>query len=172
VKKLYVFGMAIALLAPMAVLSAGPSGAAAAGTTCKTQKGLASIKPGITTKATNVTISVKETLSGCKGGGVTGGVETASILSKASTCSGLGKKGTKTGPFTGKIVWNNKKTSVITLTTVSNGLQATATGTIKSGQFAKMKLSTTIVYALSKGNCVKTPLTALSIKGVKPLVIK
>src|SRR5271154_2683067 len=102
-KKFWVFGMAVALMAPMAVLSAGPAGAAAAGTTCKTQKGLASIKPGITTKATNVTISVKETLSGCAGGGVTGGVETASILSKAATCSGLGKKGTKTGPFTGKI---------------------------------------------------------------------
>src|ERR1700733_11343138 len=101
-RKFYVFAMAVALMAPAAVLTAGPSGAAAAkGTSCKTQKGVANIKPGITTKATNVTISVKETLTGCSGGGVVSGVETASILSKGATCAGLGKKGTKTGPFVG-----------------------------------------------------------------------
>jgi hypothetical protein len=164
------FTMAITLLAPIAVMTAAPAGAAAA-LTCTTQVGAATIKPGITVKPTNVTISVKETLSKCTGSGITSGTEVASILSKAATCSGLAKKGTKTGPFTGTITWSNKKTSSITLTTVSNGLSAAATGTVKAGLFVGQKIATTIVYALSKGNCVKTPLTGLSIKGTKPFTI-
>jgi len=158
-----------AMLLPLG-LTAAPAGAAS-GTSCAVQTGTASIKPGITPKATNVTITVKETLSKCVGGGVTGGTETASILSKAATCAGLGKNGTKTGPIVGTITWNTKKTSAVSINTVSDGLKATATGTVKSGLFAGQKISTTIQYSLSKGNCVVTPLTALTIKGLKPFVI-
>jgi hypothetical protein len=169
-KSLIRFTMTIALLAPIGVLTAAPAGAAAA-LTCTTQTGAATIKPGITPTPTNVTITVSEKLSGCKGGGITSGTETASIVSKAATCSGLGKNGTKTGPFKGKITWSNKKTSSISLTTVSAGLSASATGSVTAGLFVGQKITTTIVYALKTGNCVSTPLTALSIKGTKPLVI-
>jgi hypothetical protein len=162
--------MAIAVLAPLAVLTAAPAGAAAL-VTCSTQTGSATIKPGITPKATNVTISVKETLSKCSGSGITSGTETASFVNKAATCAGLAKKGTKTGPFTGKITWSNKKTSTVSLTTVSNVLQATATGKVTAGLFVGKKVATTITYGLSKGNCTSTPLTALTIKGTKPFVI-
>jgi hypothetical protein len=163
--------MAIAVLAPLAVMTAAPAGAAAV-LTCTTQAGSATIKPGITPKATNVTISVSEKLSGCKGSpGVTTGTETASFVNKAATCSGLAKKGTKTGPFTAKLTWSNKKTSTVSLTTVSNVLTATATGKVTAGLFVGKKIATTITYGLKTGNCTSTPLTALTIKGTKPFVI-
>ena len=54
-RKFGMFTMAIALLAPMAVLTAGPAGAAG-GTTCKTLTGTATIKPGLGTTAKNQTI--------------------------------------------------------------------------------------------------------------------
>ncbi|MGO9873140.1 MAG: hypothetical protein ACLPVY_05005 [Acidimicrobiia bacterium] len=162
--------VAAAMLLPVGLIAA-PAGAAV-GTSCAVQTGTATIKPGITPKAANVTITVKETLSKCTGGGVTGGTETASVVSKAATCSGLAKVGTKTGPIVGTITWNTKKTSAVSITTTSNVLKATATGTVKSGLFAGGKISTAIVYALSKGTCSATsPLTALTIKGTKPLVI-
>ena len=161
--------LAIVILAP-GVLAAAPAGAAS-GTVCATQTGSATVTPGITQRATNVTISVKETLSGCKGGGVTTGSEVASIASKAATCNGLARQGTKTGPFAAKITWNNKKTSTLSLTTVSYGLNATVTGTVKSGLFAGQKVTTAIQYTMSQGTCNTTPLTALAIKGTKPFVI-
>jgi len=164
------FMMAIALLAPVGVLTAAPAGAAA-GTVCAKQNGTATISPGITPRAANVTISVKETLSACKGDGVTSGTEVASIASKAATCNGLVRQGAKTGPFTGKITWNNKKTSTISLTTVSNGLNATVTGSVTAGLFAGQKITTAIQYSLSQGTCNTSPLTALAIKGTKPFVI-
>ncbi len=170
-KSVVRFTMAIALLAPIGVMTAMPAGAAAA-LTCTTQTGTATIKPGITPTATNVTITVSEKLTGCKGGGITSGTETASILSKAATCSGLGKKGTKTGPFKGKITWSNKKTSSFSLTTVSNGLAATATGSVTAGLFVGQKITTSIAYSLKTGTCTaSSPLTALTIKGTKPLTI-
>ena len=58
-KSLIRITMAIAVLAPLAVMTAAPAGAAAV-LTCTTQAGSATIKPGITPKATNVTITVKE----------------------------------------------------------------------------------------------------------------
>ena len=164
------FTMAVALMAPISVLISVPAGAAT-GAVCATQTGTATINPGITPRATDVTISIKETLSGCKGGGVSSGTEAATIASKAATCNGLARRGTKTGPYAGKITWSNKKTSTISLTTVSNGLNATVTGTVKSGLFAGQKITTAIQYTLSQGTCNTTPLTAMSIRGTKPFVI-
>ena len=77
----------------------------------------------------------------------------------------------KAGPFAGKIVWNNKKSSTVSLTTVSNGLNATVTGSVKSGLFAGQKITSAIQYSLSQGTCNTTPLTALAIRGTKPFVI-
>ncbi len=162
--------IAIALLTPIGLLTSTPAGAAS-GTVCAKQTGTATIDPGITPTATNVTISIKETLSGCKGSGVTSGTETASIASRAATCNGLVRQGAKTGPFSGKITWSNKKTSTISLTTVSYGLNATVTGTVKSGLFAGQKITTAIHYSLSQGTCNTSPLTALAIKGTKSFVI-
>ena len=60
------FTMAIALLAPMTVLTASSAGAAS-GTVCARQTGTATISPGITPKATNVTISIKGNAVGLQG---------------------------------------------------------------------------------------------------------
>jgi hypothetical protein len=162
--------MAVSLLTPLGLLAATPAGAAS-GTVCAKQSGAATIQPGITQRATNVTISIRETVSGCKGGGVTNGTETVSIASKAATCNGLARNGIKTGPSAGKITWNNKKTSTISLTTLSNGLNVTVTGTVKAGLFAGQKISTAIQYSPSQTNCNTTPLTSLTIKGTKAFVI-
>ena len=164
------FTIAVTLLTPLAALTATPAGATS-GTVCAKQTGGATIQPGITQRATNVTISVRETLSGCKGGGVTSGTEVVSIASKAATCNGLARIGTKTGPSAGKITWNNKKTSTISLTTVSSGLNVTVAGTVKAGLFAGQKISTAIQYSPSPTNCNTTPLTSLTIKSTKPFVI-
>ena len=164
------FMMAVTLLTPLGALAATPAGAAS-GTVCAKQTGKATIQPGITQRATNVTISVRETISGCKGGGVTSGTEVASIASKAATCNGLARQGTKTGPFSAKITWNNKKTSTVSLTTVSSGLNVTVSGTVKAGLFAGQKVNTALQYSPSQTNCNTTPLTSLAIKGTKPFVI-
>ena len=170
-KSLIRITMAIAVLAPLAVMTAAPAGAANS-VSCTASAGTATIKPGITPTATNVTITVKETLTKCSGGGITSGSETASILSKGANCAGLAKKGTKTGPIKGTITWSNKKTSSVSLTTVSNGLAATATGSVTAGLFAGKKISTAIIYSLKTGTCTaKSPLTALTIKGTKPFTI-
>ena len=160
----------LALLTPAAVLDAVPAGAAP-GTTCAGQTGTATIQPGITMRATNVTITIREKLSKCSGGGVTSGTEVVNIRSKGATCNGLAKTGIKAGPSAGKITWNNKKSSTIAITTVSNGLSATVTGSVKAGLFAGQKISTAIRYDQSEGTCPTTPLTGLRITGTKPFVI-
>jgi hypothetical protein len=162
--------MVFALLAPVAVLGAVPAGAAA-GTTCAAQSGTATIQPGITMRATTVTITIREKLSKCSGGGVTSGTEVVNLVSKGATCNGLAKTGIKTGPSAGKITWNNKKASTISVTTVSSGLNANVTGSVKSGLFAGQKIASAIRYDQSEGTCPTTPLTGLRVTGTKPFVI-
>ena len=73
-KSIARIAMAMALLVPMAVVTAGPAGAAG-GTTCKSPSGKITVTPGLLPTIKKVqTISFNLPLAGCKGGGVTGGV--------------------------------------------------------------------------------------------------
>ena len=173
-KKLYVFGMAAALLAPVAVLTAGPAGAAA-GTSCAAQTGSATIAPGLNNTPRTVTITAKTTLSKCTGT-VKGGTGTATIKMTKASCAGLATTG-QVSKITEKITWNTKKTSTFTGTSKTGPKlgQATITGTITTGAFAKTKVSTVIAFVVKKGQaCTGTGIKNLTISSVKgkPFVVK
>ena len=173
-KKLYVFGMAAALVVPMAALTAGPA-AAAAGTSCAGQAGSATITPGLNNTARTVTITAKTTLSKCTGT-VKGGTGTATIKMTNASCAGLTKTG-QASKITEKITWNTTKTSTFSGTSKTGPKlgQATITGTITAGAFAKMKVSTVIAFAVKKGqSCAGAGIKNLTISAVggKPFVVK
>jgi hypothetical protein len=169
------FTLAVALLLPIGVVSAGPVGAAG-GTSCKTSIGKATIAPGLSLTAHAQTITAISTLSGCSGGGVTGGSAKATLKLPTTDCTGLAKGGAKE-TLTETITWNTKKTTTFTGATISGTaakvLQATLTAKVTAGLFKGSKASTTIAYSVNKGSCSKTSaITGLAIKGLTPLVIK
>jgi hypothetical protein len=175
-KAFYRSALAIALVVPMGIVMSGPAGAAG-GTSCKTQVGKATITPGLSLVKHPQTIVATTTIGGCAGGGVTAGVGKATLKLASTDCLGLAKGGTKQ-TLTETITWNTKATSTIKGQSVSGtgakATQATITGTVTAGLFAGSKMSTTIVFAVNKGqSCSKTSaIKGLTIKGLKPLVIK
>ncbi len=154
---------------------AGPAGAA--GTSCKTSVGKATIMPGLSSVQTVQTIAATITLSGCAGSGVAAGSGKATVKLGATDCTGLAKGGSK-GALTETITWNTRKTSTFTGTTLSGTgakvLQVTISGTVTAGLFKGSKVSTAIAYSVNEGqSCSKTSaITELSIKGLKPFVIR
>jgi hypothetical protein len=176
VRKFYVFTMAIALMAPLAVLNAGPSGAAAAkGTTCSGQTGTATIKPGLSNTARTVTITAKTTLTKCTGT-VKSGTGVASIVMKGANCAGLAKTGGKSN-ISEKITWNTKTTSTFKGTSKTGPKvgQATITGSISAGTFKGLKVSTIIAFVPKAGQgCAGKGIQNLTIKSVagKPFAVK
>src|SRR4051794_30546993 len=120
-RRIYVFTMAFALLAPMAAVSAGPAGAAG-GTTCAKPSGTITISPGLTTTPTAQTISVVLPVKACKGGGVTGGTSKGSLKTAKITLKTLASGAPIT--LNDTITWNNKKTTTFSAkatTTISSG---------------------------------------------------
>ena len=172
-KSVIRFTMAIALLAPIAVLSAGPAGAAG-GTTCKTLTGTATVKPGLGATAKDQTIVATSAIGGCTGGGVTKGTGKATNLTKAGNCTGLAKNGTKSA-ITEVITWNTGKTSTLAGSTVTGPKTGQATITLKvtKGVFVGLHGSQIIAFKIAKGGCTDaSPVTALKISIVTPFVIK
>lgn len=174
-KKFAGLGLAIALMAPAGVLAAQPAGAAG-GTSCKTQTGTATITPGLGTTKKAQTITASTSLSGCTGGGVTKGTGKATIKLAPSNCSGLATTGTKT-KLTETITWSNKMTSTVAgnSTTGPKVGQDTITGKITKGLFVGKSVSTVVAFtpAQKAPYCTDaSPLKKLTIKGVKPFVVK
>ena len=174
-KKLYGLGLAVALMAPVGVLTANPAGAAG-GTSCKTQTGTATIKPGLGTTKKDQTITAVTNISGCVGGGVKSGKGTAIVKVKKGDCAGLAKTGQHMA-INETIKWNTGKTSTVvgTSTTGPKVGQATISAKVTKGLFVGKKLSTVVSFTPAKGggSCTNaSPLKKLTIKGVKPLVIK
>jgi hypothetical protein len=171
-KKLFGFTMAIALLAPLGVLAAGPAGAAT-GTTCKPATGNVTVAPGLSTVAKAQTITFNLPVTGCVGGGVTGGtVKGVDKVAKPGTCATLGAPG-PAQKIAGTITWNTKKTSTFSASTTTKGLTFTITGTVTAGLFKGTKVSESGAYSLPKGKVctVANPLKTLSVKGSKPFII-
>ena len=172
-KSVFRLTMAIALLAPIAVLSAGPAGAAG-GTTCKTLTGTATITPGLGATAKNQKILSTSSIGGCTGGGVTKGTGKATNTTPNGNCTGLAKNGTKSS-ISEVITWNTGKTSTLAGSTVTGPKTGQATITLKvtKGLFIGLHGSQIIAFKITKGACTdKSPVTALSISVVTPLVIK
>lgn len=172
-RRIGMLTMAIALLAPMAVLTAGPAGAAG-GTTCKTLTGSATITPGLGATAKNQKIVSTSAIGGCTGGGVTKGTGKATNSTPNGNCAGLAKAGTKSA-IAEVITWNTGKTSTLAGSTVTGPKvgQATITLKVTKGLFVGLHGSQIIAFKISKGACTdKSPVTALKISVVTPFVIK
>jgi hypothetical protein len=172
-RKFFGFTMAIALLAPMGVLAAGPAGAAT-GTSCKSVSGNVTVTPGLSTVAKAQVITFNLPVKGCTGGGVTSGtVKGTDKVTKPGTCATLGAPG-PAQKITGTITWNTKKTSTFTATTTTKGLTFTIAGTVTGGLFKGTKVSEAGKYALPKSGkfcTVANPLKTLTVTGTKPFVI-
>jgi len=175
-KTIVRFSMAVALLVPIGVLTAGPAGAAG-GTSCKTQTGKATFTPGLTQTAHAQSLLATTTISGCVGGSVKSGVgkSMVKLTTAQGTCAGLAKTGSKT-PITETITWNNHKTSTLTGGSVTGPKvgQATITLKITKGLFVGLHASTVITFKVGGGaDCSQAhPIKSLTITGFKPFVVK
>jgi hypothetical protein len=147
---------AAALIAPIAMMSISTAPASAAeGTTCTGNSGSAKFSPGLTSSAKVQNVIVKGTLSGCSGGGVSGGSYIAHLkTTNAVSCAALAGPGE---PATGTVVikWspkgqgNSNGTFSMPLTGVPG---VSLAGTLESGPFATMSLSGTVSQTFS-GTC-------------------
>jgi len=171
-RRIYVFTMAIALLAPMAAIGAGPAGAAG-GTTCGKPSGTITISPGLTTTPTVQTISVVLPVKACVGGGVTGGTSKGSLKTAAITLKTLASGAPIT--LNDTITWNTNKTTTFSAkaaTTISSSgvITSKINGKVTKGLFVGSTVTTTVHVKL--GPLVKNAVKNLVITGVTAFVIK
>ncbi len=167
---------ALALLVPAGIAASASPAAAVGGTSCSKQVGTVTITPGLGTTKKAQTIVATTTISGCSGGGVTGGKGTATIKTAPSNCSGLAGTGMKS-PINETIKWNNGKTSTLTGTSTTGPKvgQATIALKVTKGLFIGLKGSTVVSFkpAQPAPYCTDAkPLKKLTISGVKPFAIK
>jgi len=171
-RKIYVFTMAIALLAPVAAMTAVPAGAAG-GTTCAKPSGTITISPGLTTTPTAQTISVVLPVKSCVGGGVTGGTSTGSLKTAKITLKTLASGAPIT--LNDTITWNNHKTTTFSAkaatTIASNGvITSKINGKVSAGLFVGSTVSTSVHVKL--GPLVKNAVKNLVITGIAAFTIK
>ena len=161
------------------VLALAPAGAAAPSQTCKTLKGTANIKPGISATPRAQTATVKNApVTGCTVASKTGGsglMNATLKLPANSSCQGL-VHGNTTIKMTSTVTWKNKKTSTLALSaktgTGSKATVATITGKVSKGLFAGRPVTAQIKIKPTKGNCAPTPVTQITFTNPKPFVIK
>ncbi len=170
-RKACVFAMAVVLVAPIAVLTAGPANAAA-GTTCGKPSGTITISPGLTSKPTVQTISVVLPVKACKGGGVTGGSSKGSLKTAAIDISTFA--GGKPVTLNDTITWNTKatttfKASATTKISSKGVITSTIKGKVTKGLFLGGTVSATVVVKL--GPLVHNAIKNLIITGTTAFVI-
>jgi hypothetical protein len=171
--------VAAALIVPAGIIAAAPGGAAAAKPTCTKLTGVATFKPALPmigkTNKVKPTITITGAkLTGCTGGGVTGGTVKSTLkFGVASNCSDLlGGKSTKTTGTVG-VTWSNKKTSAANVTLVGvtgNATQQTVAGPVTTGLFKGSKISATTQFTPANGGCTKSDLSKVTFtlkKGAK-----
>jgi len=170
-KKFWVLSMAFALLAPIAVLTAGPAGATG-GTTCPAPSGTITILPGLGKTLKVQTISFNLPLKGCKGGGVTGGSikgsEKTTPVDISTFASG------KPLPLSATVTWNTKATSKFTAVASTKTTKGVISYSIKSkittGLFKGLTLTTSGTVGFGKAGAGGT-ISNLILKGTKPFTI-
>jgi hypothetical protein len=173
-KKFYVFGMAIALMAP-AVAMAQPAGAATV-LTCAKPSGSVSFSPGITPTAKIQTTTFSLPVKSCKGTkGITSGTSKGKTVGKTKTnCANFSKAATQKTTVT--ITWNNKKKSTASLATKivpgkPGSITASVSGKISTGQFKGKTIRTKVTVTL-KGKCTAAkPIKQAVLTGAAPLTI-
>jgi hypothetical protein len=174
-RKIGMLTMAIALLAQVAVLTAGPAGAAAL-VTCAKPSGSVTFIPGLGSTPKLQTTTFTLPITGCKGGGVTGGSSKGSAKGttkqSCGTFAAAGKTVTKV-----TITWNTKATSTATLTTIvsissKTGITATVSGKISAGLFVGKTLQTKVGVTIASGVCTDAkPLKTAKLTGLAPVTI-
>ncbi len=164
--------VALAMLIPVGVLSAGPA-SAAGGTKCKPPSGKITVTPGITKVKKVQTIVINLPVAGCVGGGVKSGVFKGSLKTEPFDLAGFAKN-TKPLKLTSTITWNTKKTSTFTATTttkiVGGKISSSIKGKITKGVF--IGLTVTSAQSVTLGPLVGGAVKNLVIKGTTPFVIK
>jgi len=160
----------LAALVALPVVLAASSAGAAVGTSCAKASGSATFSPalpkiGSTSKVTT-TVTIKGTLGGCTGGGVTSAALVANIkFTIPSNCSSLlagaatGARGTET------LTWNTKQKSAATLVlygVTGKPTETTAFGPVTSGPFAGLEQTGTLAYTLPTGACASTGLSKVT----------
>ncbi|MGO9872308.1 MAG: hypothetical protein ACLPVY_00795 [Acidimicrobiia bacterium] len=170
-KKFGMFTMAIALLLPMAALTAAPAGAAG-GTTCKPPSGTLTFSPGVGATLKAQTININLPIKGCVGGGVTGGTFKGTLKTAPTDIAMLTKMAANL-KFPSTITWNTKATSTFTATSdtkIGKIITSKVTAKISKGLFAGLTLSSaqTVKYGPIVGGIIKT----LNITGTGSLTIK
>jgi hypothetical protein len=171
-RKIYVFTMAIALMAPMAVLTAGPA-SAAGGTVCGKPSGKITLTPGLSTVKAKQTITINLPVKGCKGGGVTAGQFTGKLVTDPIDIAGFAKN-TKPLKLTSKITWAGGKgtTTFTATTTTKTGKTITSSikGKVTAGLFKG--LTVTSAQTVKLGPLVGGKIKNLTITGTTPFTIK
>jgi hypothetical protein len=170
--------LAVAMVLPVG-LAASPAGAAG-GTTCKANTGVSTFKPALPIQKSKATVNSTTTgtgkITGCTGGGVTGGTFKSVFKYAAYNCAKLLSYNPTPRVGTITTTWSNHQTSTgsLTLHAIKGNLtKVNVTGTIASGQFKGLKLTTSFTFGLvTKGGCVTAPLATVSIKSASLIVIK
>ncbi len=170
---------AISLVLPVGVMTASSAGAAGPlPPKCKTFSGTETwSKPlpklGDSTLVTGK-VTLKATLTGCSGvKGITRGTSNATTPYKNQNCTTTVQSSQKGSKSTGKIVWNNGKTSTTanTLTLKSPVGQSPATFKLVSkftkGIGAGHTTTSTISVTLNKGACTSTSLKSAKFHATK-----
>jgi hypothetical protein len=175
-KRVLGVATALALMAPVGVITA--SGASAAPLVkCAKPKGSVTFKPGLgTTKKIQTTI-FKLPVKNCTGkGGVKSGTSNGSAKgTKPENCATFGAAGKTVTKVT--ITWNTQKKSTAKLTTTvkpaTGGLTATVNGKVTSGLFKGKTVKTKVKVTLQKGAiCTNAnPLKKATLTGLAPLTI-
>lgn len=174
-KKLLVFGAAIAMMAPTGFIAAAPAGAATL-VTCAPPAGSVTFTPGLGKTAKLETTTFTLPIKGCKGGGVTSGSSKGSAKgTKKQNCVTFATAGKTVTKVT--ITWNTKKTSTATLTTTVGGggstLTATVSGKISAGLFKGKTLKTKVKVSIPKtAKCTDAaPLKKATLSGLAKVTI-
>jgi hypothetical protein len=170
-RRICLFTMVVALLAPVAVLTAGPAGAAG-GTTCAKPTGSITITPGLTSTPTVQTISVVLPIKACKGGGVTGGTSRGSLKTAKIDISNLATGAPIT--LNDTITWNTGKTTTFSAKTTtkissSGAISATIKGKVSKGLF--LGGNVTAAVSVKLGPLVHNAIKNLLITGTTAFVI-
>jgi hypothetical protein len=158
------FGLVVLVLATAAILVPSTAATLPTGAACAIS-GTATLKPGVTTKATSTTYTFSGNLGPCKSTDST--IKTGTV-----SASGSGKLSCVNGSSsaTATVHWNNGKTSTASFTTKDVGSAVVVDGKVTSGEFAGAGTTSGVEGLLSfittnVAACTKAGLTTLNFKG-------
>ena len=165
--------MALAMLIPVAAISAAPAGsAAAAGTSCKLPAGKITIAPGLTTVKKAQTITFNLPVTACVGGGVTAGTSKGSLKTEPTNIATFGVG--KPLKVTSTITWKPGGTSTFAATSTTaikaGVITSKLTGKVTKGTFLGKTVSVTLTVKL--GPLVGGAIKNLLVTGKTAFVIK